>query len=434
MNILIVDDNASNRVVLKLFLEDFESENQIKFNIKEATNGLEAVELCEHEKFNIVFMDIMMPKMDGIEATKLIREHDKNIMIIAISAVDDHIRQKEILSNGAEDYISKPVSSDIFISRILNYISLIESRQRKENSESVRLVKVNLFSNKVYSRQIVFIIDSEDSLSEFWEYFLLNNGVKYDNLSDIVRIIYSVVEIQLSMSIKPKIYIEESDSFQYFTLGKIDKVPSKILNLILNKNPSKSEYRIKKEKISFKLAKVYFVDKNEDTINLNEESQTQEIDIKSKELKVFNYLDEGDLIDLEEYTNKLNSLMLMVGSGEVTEEEIVEIYSHLEKIGSVLNTYSEVFAISEALINLSQDLSTHINEFMEYSDALGPMCAAFSNDLSAWINMSFYTGAPSIDFMNDTISVNCDTISGMLKMDEQDDDNDAGDIDDIFDF
>ncbi|MCF6339272.1 MAG: response regulator [Sulfurimonas sp.] len=431
MNILIVDDNASNRVVLKLFLEDFESKNQIKFNVKEAVDGLEAIRMCEDEKFDIVFMDIMMPKMDGIQATKLIREHDKGIMIIAISAVDDHIRQKEILSNGAEDYISKPVSLDIFTSRISSYISLIESRQRKEKSESVRLFKVNLFSNKIYSRQIVFIIDSEDSLSEFWEYFLLNNKTKYDNLSDLVRIIYSVVEAQLNISIKPKIYIEESDSYQYFTLDKVNKLPSKVLNLILNKNPSKSEYRIKKEKISFKLSKVYFVDKEK--INLKKESQTQEIDIKSKELKVFNYIDEDDLIDLEEYANKLNTLMLIVGNEDVTKEEIVEIYSYLEKIGSVLNTYSEVYVISKALTNLSQDLAIHINEFMEYSNTLGPMCSAFSSDLSTWIKMSFYTGAPSVDFMNDTISVNCDTISGMLKMDEQDDSN-SGDIDDIFDF
>jgi len=433
MNILIVDDNTSNRVVLKLFLEDFENKNQIKFNIEEVKNGFEAVQICKDEKFDIVFMDIMMPKMDGIEATKLIREHDKNIMIIAISAVDDYIRQKKILSNGAEDYIPKPVSADIFFSRISNYISLIESRQRKENSESIRLFKVNLFCNKVYSRQIAFVIDSEDSLSEFWEYFLLNDEAKYDNLSDIVRIIYSIVETQLGLSIKPKIYIEESDDFQYFTLEKIDELPSKTLNLILNKNPSKCEYRIKKEKISFKLAKVYFIDKKEDTINSSEELQTQEVDLKSKELKVFSYLDEDDLIDLEEYANKLNLLMLIVGSGDITEEEIIEICFYLEKIGLVLSTYSEIYPISKALTNLSHDLSTHVSEFMEHSEALGSMCSAFTNDLLVWINMSFYTGSPSIDFMNDTIVVNCDTISGMLKMDEQESAN-SEEIDDIFDF
>ena len=61
------------------------------------------------------------------------------------------------------------------------------------------------------------------------------------------------------------------------------------------------------------------------------------------------------------------------------------------------------------------------------------MCSAFSKDLTSWIDQSFHTGAPSADFMNDTIVVNCDTIGSMLKMDETPADS-ADDFDDIFDF
>ncbi|MCK4875601.1 MAG: response regulator, partial [Sulfurimonas sp.] len=75
MNILIVDDNANNRMILKLLLEDFEcNNNKTIFKIEEASNGLKAVEMCENGSFDMVLMDIMMPEMDGIEATKIIRD------------------------------------------------------------------------------------------------------------------------------------------------------------------------------------------------------------------------------------------------------------------------------------------------------------------------------------------------------------------------
>ncbi|MEA2100691.1 MAG: response regulator, partial [Campylobacterota bacterium] len=154
--------------------------------------------------------------------------------------------------------------------------------------------------------------------------------------------------------------------------------------------------------------------------------------ISSIELTVFDYIDKDDLYDLEEYANKLNSIMLVVGSGDVTQDEVIEIYTYLDRLGSILSTYSEVYAISTALSSLSVDMSTHMSQFMDNSEALGPMCKAFSNDMSKWIEQSFHTGAPSVDFMNDTIVVNCQTIAGMLKMDEQPAADD--DFDDIFDF
>ena len=153
----------------------------------------------------------------------------------------------------------------------------------------------------------------------------------------------------------------------------------------------------------------------------------------SIELSVFDYIDSDDLYDLEEYANKLNSIMLIVGGGDVTEEEVIEIYSYLDKLGSILATYGEVYPISKALTELSIDMSSHVGEFMDNSEALGPMCKAFSNDMSNWIEQSFHTGAPSVDFMNETIRVNCQTIGSMLKMDEAPADG-AEDFDDIFDF
>ena len=220
----------------------------------------------------------------------------------------------------------------------------------------------------------------------------------------------------------------------------------KVVELILKKNNVPCEYKFDDDKISFELEKIISAEPEPllpiasaaavmvGKEVINEETIATPIEFKhSQSLEIFDYLDEEDLYELEGFAGKLNSLMLIVGSGDVSEEEAVEIYSYLERIGSILATYSEVFAISKALTELSVDMSTHIEEFTKNSEALGPMCKAFSNDMSNWIEMSFHTGAPSIDFMNDTIAVNCQTIGAMLKMDEAPADV-GDDFDDIFDF
>lgn len=446
MNVLIVDDNNNNRLIISLLLEDYAKNNTgVIFNLEEAFDGLEAVAMCKQKAYDLVFMDIMMPNMDGIEATKLIRQKDKKVMIIAVSAIDDNSRKKLILNNGAEDYISKPINADLFMSRIEHYVSLVETRKSKKNNVD----KINLFSDKIYKRHTKFLITSEDALSEFWEFFLLNVRAKYDNLSDVVRTIFSIADAQVRQQIESAIYIEESDEMQYFTLTNIDAISFHELELILKKNNPDCKYLLDEEKISFELEKKLSEVDEESYSEVTQKIKNPPIEKTALEpeeiasplvfkqisqaLEVFDYIAGDDLLDLEDYAGKLNSLMLIVGSGDISEDEIVDIYSYLDKMGGILATYSEVYPISKALSLLSIDMSTHIPQFMENSEALGPMCKAFSKDMSNWIEMSFHTGAPSIQFMNDTIVVNCQTISSMLKMGDAHGGVEE-DFDDIFDF
>ncbi len=445
MNILIVDDNNNNRMILRYLLEDYvENHPHISFDMDEACDGIEAVSKCKENAYDIVFMDIMMPTMDGIQATKLIREHDKKVMIIAVSAVDDIESKKSILNNGAEDYISKPINADVFVSRMDNYIILVETRKHSKKNRN----KKNLFSDKIYKRHTKFIIDSEDSLSEFWEFFLLSVRDKCDNLSDIVRTIVSIADVQLRSSISSGVYIEESDEAQYFTLTDVGEIPMIHIEGILKKNNPHGRYMIDDSKISFEILKksANIYDDSVVSVQAVEVVQTpskavvaEEITApsfvlqQSQHLQVFDYMDEDDLHDLEEYAGKLNSLMLVVGNGDITEDEIIDIYTYLDRMSGILATYSDVFVISKALTSLSNSLEAHMPEFMNNSEALAPMCKAFSRDMSNWIEMSFHTGAPSVEFMNDTIVVNCQTIESMLTMN----DANAGseeDFDDIFDF
>ena len=435
MNILIVDDNKNNRLMLKLLIEDYiEDKNLNHITIKEAQDGAVALNLARETAYDLIFMDILMPNMDGIEATKAIKAINSKSMIIAVSAVDEGEEQKIILAHGAEDYISKPINADVFVSRFTNYLTLIEARNHKKENRG----SINLFTHEIYNRHINFIVNSEDSLSEFWEYFLLNEHEKFDNISDVVRTLFSIAEAQIKLDIESNIYVENSEDQLFFTLTQINKIPSIVLKLLIKKNNLMQEYKISYDKISIVLNQIKITSK--DTLFQKESPALEVREIEevsslvyeeSKELETFDYIDDDDLYDLEEYISKLNSLMLLVGNSDISYDDVREMSVYLEKISSILSTYSEVYEVSQVLFMLSKDIERHKEVFVENSQSLAPVCKAFSKDMSNWVQQTFYTGAPSVDFMNDTIKVNCQTIGSMLKMDEVATNED---LDDIFDF
>ncbi len=98
--ILVVDDEPSIRDSIKLLLEK-------DFEIIEASNGFEGVELYKKQKPDIVLMDIMMPLMSGIEATKKIIEFDPNAKILIITAYSER-KGEEAIRAGARDILPKP--------------------------------------------------------------------------------------------------------------------------------------------------------------------------------------------------------------------------------------------------------------------------------------------------------------------------------------
>ena len=105
IKILIVDDLLNNRLLLGQMI------NILNLNYQLVENGEEALLTLFQEQFDIIFMDIEMPKMNGIEATEVIRSLDfsqRKIPIIAVSAhISDKIKNK-LKIVGFNDYISKP--------------------------------------------------------------------------------------------------------------------------------------------------------------------------------------------------------------------------------------------------------------------------------------------------------------------------------------
>lgn len=109
--ILIVDDEKMIRNVVKEYAE-FEG-----YETAEAENGMEAVELCRKEDFDIIIMDIMMPRLDGYSAVKEIRK-SKQIPVIMLSARGEEYDKLFGFEIGIDDYVVKPFSPKELLARI----------------------------------------------------------------------------------------------------------------------------------------------------------------------------------------------------------------------------------------------------------------------------------------------------------------------------
>ena len=107
IKVIIADDNDFVRDGMKIIL-DGDDEFEV---LGSASNGREAIELAEKEKPDVFLMDIQMPEMDGIEATKYIVEHDLGKVLI-LTTFDDDDLVKQALSSGAKGYLIKNHTPD----------------------------------------------------------------------------------------------------------------------------------------------------------------------------------------------------------------------------------------------------------------------------------------------------------------------------------
>ncbi|WP_319777475.1 AAA family ATPase [Maridesulfovibrio sp.] len=124
MNILLVEDSEDNRMVIDLFLKE------TPYRITYAENGQEGFEKFRKEKFGIVLMDIQMPIMDGYEATKAIREYEKEndlspTPVLALTANAFQDDEQKALESGCTAHMSKPVKKKKLLQTLEEYLGRV---------------------------------------------------------------------------------------------------------------------------------------------------------------------------------------------------------------------------------------------------------------------------------------------------------------------
>lgn len=110
--ILIVDDDKNTRMLLKAVLE---AEN---YSVSTAENGEDALAIMDANHVDLVVLDVMMPKMDGYEFTKTLRQSDNNLPILMVSAKQLPADKKKGFLVGTDDYMTKPIDEEEMLLRI----------------------------------------------------------------------------------------------------------------------------------------------------------------------------------------------------------------------------------------------------------------------------------------------------------------------------
>ena len=108
--VMVVDDAMFMRASLKMMLE----KNGFEV-VAEAENGVVAVQKYKEIKPDIVTMDITMPEMDGLQALKLIKQHDPNAKVVVVSAMGQEPVVKDAILSGAKSFIVKPFKEDFVL-------------------------------------------------------------------------------------------------------------------------------------------------------------------------------------------------------------------------------------------------------------------------------------------------------------------------------
>ena len=110
LRVLIAEDNLINqKVMMKLM-------SRLPCSVEIANNGIEAVAMSSKKKYDLILMDCVMPEMDGLEATGIIRETDKTTPIVAVTANATTDDRRQCLEAGCSDFMAKPVSFDLLCS------------------------------------------------------------------------------------------------------------------------------------------------------------------------------------------------------------------------------------------------------------------------------------------------------------------------------
>ncbi|WP_455539225.1 response regulator transcription factor [Terrisporobacter sp.] len=168
--ILVVDDEEEIRNLLEIYLSNE------GYKVIKASNGKEAIEIIDNEDIQLVVLDVMMPKMNGMEVCKKIREK-LNIPIIMLSAKSEDMDKIQGLMTGADDYISKPFNPLEFVVRVKAllrraYYFNSKPENTRDNIITIDSLKIDIVNH------IVTVDDKEIQLTsrEFDILYLLANN------------------------------------------------------------------------------------------------------------------------------------------------------------------------------------------------------------------------------------------------------------------
>ncbi len=171
MRVLVVDDEEKIRNVIKEYAE-FEG-----YEIDEASDGMEAIAKCKAGNYDIIIMDVMMPKLDGFSSIKEIKKI-KNIPVIMLSARGEEYDKLFGFEIGVDDYVVKPFSPKELMARI-NAVLTRSKSSATETSKQEKYVldglEIDMLGRNVYVDGVKKDLTPKEY--ELLQYFILNKNI-----------------------------------------------------------------------------------------------------------------------------------------------------------------------------------------------------------------------------------------------------------------
>ena len=169
MKLLIADDEIKIREVIREYGKLY------GYEVKEASDGEEAIRMVEQEDFDCVILDIMMPNLDGYSACRNIKRI-KNVPVIILSARQDEDDKLYAFDLGIDDYVTKPFSPKELMARVKVVIERSGGKVNKEkNQYSYQGIKLDVTAHEVtVDDEVVHVTNKE---FELLKYFLQNPNV-----------------------------------------------------------------------------------------------------------------------------------------------------------------------------------------------------------------------------------------------------------------
>ncbi|HRN47388.1 MAG TPA: response regulator [Niabella sp.] len=147
-SILIVEDNKANQLFLKYLLEKY------KPAVFFADDGLQAIELLKNNKYDLILMDIQMPKLDGFDTLSKIKKDFKAVPpVIAMTAYVSEQDIKKCREAGFDDYIAKPIDESALIEKILSFLPSVYNNSN--NNDSLTYLKTLVGDDDVVIKEIL---------------------------------------------------------------------------------------------------------------------------------------------------------------------------------------------------------------------------------------------------------------------------------------
>jgi DNA-binding response OmpR family regulator len=141
VNILLVDDNEKIRKLMEIYLK------QEGYHVLHAENGEKALEVLVETNADLIILDIMMPKMDGYDLTKELRDAQFNMPILMVTAKDTFTDKKTGFGLGVDDYMTKPVDMEELVLRVRALLR--RSKISSEKQIKIRDIVLDLDSLEV---------------------------------------------------------------------------------------------------------------------------------------------------------------------------------------------------------------------------------------------------------------------------------------------